>query len=64
MNVLLQRVRQKYCVKFGSKRRDKKQGDGKIGDVMEIFTFFSLLPDIIWVDDDEGSGEARSTFAN
>ena len=42
VNVLLQRVRQKYRVKFGSKLRDKKQEDGKIRDFMEIFTFCSF----------------------
>jgi hypothetical protein len=42
VNVLLQRVRRKCRVKFGSKLRDTKQEDGKIGDVMEIFTFCSF----------------------
>jgi hypothetical protein len=41
-NVLLQRVRHKCCVKFGSKIRDKKQEDGKIRDAMKIFKFCSF----------------------
>lgn len=42
VNGLLQRVGQKCYVKFGAKLRDKKQEVGKIGDVMEIFTFCSF----------------------
>jgi len=46
VNVLLQRVRQKCCVKFGSKRRDKKWGwkaRGRYGNLHILLAYLILF---------------------